>query len=237
MELVYYIYVTTLRYFRKNKIAADPRLLRRRPLPRGLLLLSSSSQLLFQHCSSTNTAKPCTMLAKFLVLCSMSLTAASVIERRVRADPLLVDTMMAADPLLDTDPLLDNWEKEEELADLLIDKIEASKTSSPTMNPTTSPSEMPSTAPSEYPTLYPSSSPSSVPSVAPSTTQYPSSSPTVSAYPSAFPSSTPSTMPSSAPSISSEPTSSPSSQVSYQMMKIYDKKFQFPFSAMMTLSH
>ena len=217
------------------RFAADPRLLRRRPPPRGLLTLlpiAISTLLIDKY------AKPCTMLVKFLVLCSMSLTAASAspIERQVRADPLLVDTMMA-DPLLDTDPLLDNWETEEALADLLMDKIEASKTSSPTMNPTTSPSEMPSTSPSEYPTLYPSSSPSSAPSVAPSTTQYPSSSPTVSAYPSAFPSSTPSTMPSSAPSISSEPTSSPSSQVSYQMMKIYDEKFQFPLSAIMTLSH
>jgi hypothetical protein len=162
---------------------------------------------------------PCTMLVKVLVLCSLSLTAASAspIERQVRADPLLVDPLM-----LDTDPILDNWETEEAMADLLIDKIEASKTSLPTMNPTTSPSDMPSTSPSEYPTLYPSSSPSAVPSIAPSTTQYPSSSPTVSVHPSAFPTSTPSMLPSSAPSISSKPTSSPSSQVSYQMMKIYD---------------
>ena len=41
-------------------------------------------------------------------------------------------------------PLLDNWEKEEGLANLLNEKIESSKTASPTEIPTQSPTNEPS---------------------------------------------------------------------------------------------
>lgn len=69
-----------------------------------------------------------TMLVNFLILSSWSLAAASALSNESQ---VLVD------------PILDNWEKEQGLADLLIDKIEASKTQSPTFYPTKSPTNKP----------------------------------------------------------------------------------------------
>ena len=45
--------------------------------------------------------------------------------------------------LIFNNPLLDNWEKEEGLANLLNEMIESSKTTSPSLSPTTSPTNKP----------------------------------------------------------------------------------------------
>ena len=65
------------------------------------------------------------MLANFLIIGRSSAAASALNES------------------LPMDPLLDNWEKEQGLADLLNDMIEASKTTSPTRYPTKSPTEKP----------------------------------------------------------------------------------------------
>lgn len=65
------------------------------------------------------------MLANFLIIGRSSAAASALGES------------------LPVDPLVDNWEKEQGLADLLNDMIEASKTTSPTKYPTKSPTEMP----------------------------------------------------------------------------------------------
>jgi hypothetical protein len=142
-----------------------------------------------------------TMLVYFLLLGSWSLAAASG-STETDESQILVDT------------LLDNWEKEQGLADLINDKIEASKTESPTLFPSKSPSASPSNSPSLGPSSIPSSSlqPSNQPSTEPS--DNPSASPTASVLPTTSPSVSPSIVPSNAPSISHKPTLSPSVQVS-----------------------
>ena len=79
-----------------------------------------------------------TMLVNFLILGSWSLAAASALSNESQ---VLMD------------PILDNWENEQGLADLLIDKIEASKTQSPTIYPTKSPTFKPTNV-SIYSRLY-----------------------------------------------------------------------------------
>ncbi|KAL3823025.1 hypothetical protein ACHAXA_005213 [Cyclostephanos tholiformis] len=117
------------------------------------------------------------------------------------------------------DQLSENWEHEEELAVLLYEKIEASKSASPTSTITLSPSfsRAPSysTLPSEMPTTKPSMNPSASPSVSaiPTTagpTHVPSENPSMSQSPSKSPTMSPSLSPSTIPSFSSRPSAEPS---------------------------
>ncbi|KAL3797451.1 hypothetical protein ACHAW5_004470 [Stephanodiscus triporus] len=116
------------------------------------------------------------------------------------------------------EPIEKGWEKEQELAELLNNKIEESKSTSPTLspitlNPTLSPTAIPShsSQPSETPTTKPSTNPSAAPSASanPTSSTKPSPNPSVAPTLSAIPTSSPTHMPSMTPSTSMLPSKSP----------------------------
>lgn len=61
----------------------------------------------------------------------------------ITAESSTLSTQQDKRQLIFNNPLLDNWEKEEGLANLLNEMIESSKTTSPSLSPTTSPTNNP----------------------------------------------------------------------------------------------
>lgn len=98
------------------------------------------------------------------------------------------------------DVVADNWADQQDIANMIMNRVNAVPSVEPSYDPTRTPTATPSMMPSvsSIPTATPSVSPSA--SMEPSKT--PSSSPSISSAPSEFPSSVPSSSPTDIPSVS-----------------------------------